>query len=965
MAVTAGPQHDRATTSTTARGGERSIRTVLEVDGVFDGFSSTDRPRLTWRSETGLPDWEQASATLEIERGTQLSSIRLDGADSVLIGWPVTPVRPRERVSVRVRVQDAAGNVGEWSEPVAFTGGVVADWPAPWVSGEGEHPVLLRGSAPIRPGVRRATLYVSAFGAARPSINGARIGDHELAPGWTSYQWRVGYDVYDVTGRVRPGDNVLGLELFGAWLTERYGFRDAANRFYSGDPSASAILTVDYEDGSTQTSVTGPDWRWTHSATTSASIYQGARHDSSAELPGWDEPGFDDSAWNPVRIAHPGVIPTPRTAPPVRVLAERSPIAAWEGADGETILDFGQNLVGRLRIDIDCPPGTEVVLRHAEVLEDGALALRPLRNAAATDVLIARGGAQRWHPSGTFHGFRYASVRGLPQAGLRAVSAEVLGTDLRRLGGFATAHRLLDRLHENVVWSARGNFLAIPTDCPQRDERLGWTGDVQVFAPAAAFLFDCRGFLSSWLQDLRLEQAAAGGVVPMVVPAVIPQVPGLFEPIAAWGDAVAVIPDVLHERYGDTFPLAENFAAIASWLEVVRAKAGESRLWEDGRQFGDWLDPDAPPDQPGRAKTDPDIVATAYFHRSAALAAKAARVLGRDEDAQALGILAAEVRDAFLDAYVTPRGRMMSDAPTAYALAIVFDLVQDDRRQLLGDRLAEVVRRAGFRISTGFAGTPIVNDALTSTGHADVAGRLLLQTENPSWLYPVTMGATTIWERWDSMLEDGSINPGQMTSFNHFALGAIADWMHRALGGLTPLAPGYRRTRFAPVFLDGVPDARVWHDSPYGRLEACWRRTVRDGIEVELTVPPGVRVEVRLPGVEMEVGNGRFHWLIADAAPAGHGPLPGTDAALTDVLESPEGYRIVMDELRAWDEPKADSLRRGIRWTPGRALRDPLDKVPVRVMDRIDRRLRALPPSPSPSSSGEPSDDVTRKRPRR
>jgi alpha-L-rhamnosidase len=285
----------------------------------------------------------------------------------------------------------------------------------------------------------------------------------------------------------------------------------------------------------------------------------------------------------------------------------------------------------------------------------------------------------------------------------------------------------------------------------------------------------------------------------------------------------------------------------------------------------------------------------------------------------------------------------MSDSPTAYALAIAFGLVRDDRRQLLGDRLAELVRRSAFRISTGFAGTPIVSDALTITGHAETAGRLLLQIENPSWLYPVTMGATTTWERWDSMLEDGSINPGQMTSFNHFALGAVADWMHRALGGLTAMEPGYRRTRFAPVFVEGLDDAGVWHDTPYGRLEASWHRTGTAAVEVSLTVPPGIRVEIDLPGVRAERGNGQFSWSVNIGEPSSEGPPPlDLNAPLTAILESSEAYQAVIDELEEWDPERATSLRRSIRWTPGRTLRDPLDKVPVPVLRRIEQRLIAL-----------------------
>jgi alpha-L-rhamnosidase len=420
---------------------------------------------------------------------------------------------------------------------------------------------------------------------------------------------------------------------------------------------------------------------------------------------------------------------------------------------------------------------------------------------------------------------------------------------------------------------------------------------------------------------------------------VIPQVPGLSEPIAAWGDAITVLPTVLHDSFADDRFLVENLDAMIAWVDAVRRRTSDAPLWEDGRQFGDWLDPDTPPDQPGKAATDPDIVATAYFQRSARLASEAAMRLGQPDIAERYSNLADRIREAFLQAYVTPSGRMMSDSPTAYALAIVFDLVDAQRRAALGDRLAELLRRRAYRIATGFVGTPIVCDALTRTGHGDVATRLLLQTENPSWLYPVTMGATTVWERWDSLLEDGSLNPGQMTSFNHFALGAVVDWMHRALGGLTAKAPGYRRARFAPLFADGIDDIAVWHDSPYGRVDASWHRTGA-AVRVTLDVPEGIEIDVDLPGTQVSVGAGHHRWDVRNDAPPPAPGVPSLDGPMTDVLDSPEAYAAVFDELVRWDPDRAARLRRSIVWTAGRRLRDPLDKVPVEVMERISARLR-------------------------
>ncbi|MFN8531099.1 MAG: alpha-L-rhamnosidase C-terminal domain-containing protein [Anaerolineae bacterium] len=432
---------------------------------------------------------------------------------------------------------------------------------------------------------------------------------------------------------------------------------------------------------------------------------------------------------------------------------------------------------------------------------------------------------------------------------------------MERTGWFECSNPLLNQLHENIVWGMRGNFVDVPTDCPQRDERLGWTGDLEIFSPAASFLYDASGFLQSWLTDLAIEQRKAGGVVVHVVPNAL----GTPLPAAAWGDAATVVPSVLYERSGDRDILAAQFESMRAWVDYIASAAGESRLWDKGFQFGDWLDPTAPPDKPGQARTHKAIVATAYFARSTDLVARAAEILDRADDQQKYAALAGEIHAAFAREFITPSGRMVSDAETAYALAIEFDLLPTaEQRQRAGDRLAELVLESGYHIRTGFVGTPLICDALCHTGHFTDAYRLLLQQGCPSWLYPVTMGATTIWERWDSMLPDGSINPGEMTSFNHYALGAVGDWMHRTVGGIAPLEPGYRRIAIRPYPSGGLTNATTRHLTPYGMITCAW--TLNAGqFELTLTVPPNTDAAVSLPGqasAPIEVGSGTWHWSV-------------------------------------------------------------------------------------------------------
>jgi alpha-L-rhamnosidase len=471
------------------------------------------------------------------------------------------------------------------------------------------------------------------------------------------------------------------------------------------------------------------------------------------------------------------------------------------------------------------------------------------------------------------------------------LTAIAIHSDLERTGWFETSDSLLNQLHQNVVWSMRGNFLDVPTDCPQRDERLGWTGDLEVFSPTASFLYDVSGFLQSWLADLAVEQRKSGGRVPHVVPNVLGK---NASAAAAWADAAAVVPWVVYQRFGDKEILANQFESMCAWVDHIVSLAGESRLWDKGFQFGDWVDPTAPPDKPAQARTDKAIVASAYFVHSANLVVKAAEVLGHTEAQKKYRALADEARAAFVREYVTPSGRMMSDAETAYALAIAFDLLPTaEQRQRAGDRLSELARDSGYRIRTGFVGTPLICDALCSTGHYATAYRLLLQQECPSWLYPVTMGATTVWERWDSMLQDGSINPGEMTSFNHYALGAVADWMHRTIGGLTPTEPGYRRMEIYPRPGGGLTHAQARHITPYGLAESLWK--IENGnFDLNVTIPPNTSALVILPnGEQSEVGSGKWHWSVPYHDPDARGPFT-VDDLTGDIMSDPAARDIIM-----------------------------------------------------------------------
>lgn len=717
-----------------------------------------------------------------------------------------------------------------------------------------------------------ASLRVSYLGIGTITVNGNPVTDSVLEPGWQSYLHRLSYREYEVEHLLVPGDNIIEAEVGPGWYSGPIGFFSQP-QVYGSERALIAELRIAHRGGRTRTIATDESWRWRRGPTLSGELYDGEHHDARLAAASGEQGEGEPVVVVPFDLAR---LRAP-AAPPVRraetLRAERVIVTP----SGATILDFGRNIVGWTRIRVTGTAGERIVLRHAEVLEHGELGTRPLRAAAATDSYTLRGGAvEEWEPAFTYHGFRYVQVDGWPEGvsvtdGIQAVFVH---TDLTRTGWFRTSHAGLAQLHANVVASMRGNFVSLPTDCPQRDERLGWTGDIAVFAPTAMFLYDAADFLNDWMRDVAAEQRDDGRI-----PIFVPEVPFPEEArhidqfgdvrAAVWGDAATLVPTAIYEATGDPRFLDDTYAVMTRWVDGVVNAVGPDLIWREGFQFGDWLDPSAPPDDPAAGTTSPDLIATAYFAHSARLVARAAAVLGRAADHDRYDRLADDVAAAFRREYVGPDGGMSSDAQTAYAIALTLDLLDtDDQREAAGRRLVALVREGGHRIGTGFVGTPLILDALTRAGALDDAYALLLQTEVPSWLYAVSMGATTIWERWDSMLPDGSINPGEMTSFNHYALGSVAQWLHSTVAGLSADEPGWRRIRIAPRPRGAITDAGASHLTRHGEASVDW---VVEGnsLVVTATVPPGVTAVFDLEGQPPEERGPGVHTLSAPI-PASH-----------------------------------------------------------------------------------------------
>jgi alpha-L-rhamnosidase len=773
-------------------------------------------------------------------------------------------LRSRQRCWWQVRVWDEDDQPSAWSAPAFWEMGLLdaSDWRATWITPDWDEDVTISQPAPM---LRRkftlketpvtARLYVTSLGVYEARLNGQRVSDWRFTPGWTSYEHRIQYQTYDVTKMLTTGDNAVGVLLGDGWYRGFLGFQGQRNTY--GDRLALLLqLHVTFADGAEEIITSDEAWRAALGPIRASDLYNGEVYDARRERPGWDRAGYPDRDWAGVRtLPAPTAALVAQNGPPVRPIEELSARAITVSPEGETIVDFGQNLVGGVRIRMRGEAGQTVRLRHAEVLQpDGNLYTENLRSAQQTDEYILKGeGEEIYEPTFTFHGFRYLGVTGYPgELTPEDVTAVVLHSDMAPTGEFACSHPLLNQLQHNIVWGQKGNFLDVPTDCPQRDERLGWTGDAQVFASTAAFNYQIAPFMTKWLRDLALDQHA-DGAVPHVVPDVLQKLPWSAAGATGWGDAAIIVPWTLYQRYGDTRILAEQYASMKAWVEYMRANGDNELFFGYGFHFGDWLALDTGIDGLVFGLTDVMLIGTAFYAYSTELLAKIAAVLGKTDDAAHYRDLHGRIVAAFQQEFLTPAGRLASNTQTAYVLALMFDLLPEAMRGEAVRRLVADIRRREMHLSTGFLGTPYLCHVLERFGQLDVAYALLLQESYPSWLFPVTQGATTIWERWDGQKPDGSFQTPSMNSFNHYAYGAVGSWMYRTLGGLEvdPAHPGFTRAIVAPQPGDGITWAKTSLQSMVGRYAVDWSRE-GDSMTLKVAVPANGAALVKLPDARIE-----------------------------------------------------------------------------------------------------------------
>jgi alpha-L-rhamnosidase len=824
------------------------------------GFDDV-QPRFSWKLESDNADTRQAAYRLSVANGEVMwDTGRVESDQSTLVEYMGALFDTRTAYTWNVTVWDNHGESASASagfETGLLTGAAFegnARWITHGLDAQDTASPIFSKTFTVNKPVARARVYATALGVYEAQINGEKLDDTFLAPGWTSYHKRLQYQTYAVEN-LHEGENELRFALGKGWYAGALGFMPTPNHY--GDTTALlAMLFITYADGSEEVIGTDETWDVMTGSVRFSEIYDGETQDWTLA---------EQKVGNAHPFEHGFDTLVAQENEPVRCLATLQVARSFVAPNGELLFDFAQNLTGWVEVRVHGTAGQRLVLRHAESLdENGNFYTENLSFAKATDTYILNGEEQVLRPHFTFHGFRYVCVEGLEEGQEIELTACHLSSDLKEAGSFSCSDERVNRLQRNIVWGQRDNYLDVPTDCPQRSERLGWTGDATAFTPTAVFHQNVMPFMRKWLRDMAADQNPATGM-PQVVPDILSDGATDGQNGAAyWGDVATVVPWTLYETYGDKRVLAEQYGCMRTWVEFVRSKCGENGLWQTGFQYGDWLGLDAEMNGLGderKGATDDYFVANACYLWTLDIMAKTAELLGNQEDGSVYRRLYEQVLSSFRDEYVTKTGRLVSETQTAMTLALHFRLVEDRFREGIAERLEQNIAAHKTHLTTGFIGTPYLCLALSDAGRHELAGKLLLQEENPGWLYEVKMGATTVWERWNSIMPDGSFNPANMNSLNHYAYGSIGNWIYTRLCGLRCLEPGYKSFAVTPSFIKGITWTDLSYESVYGTIRCAWR-CEGGKIEVDLTVPANTTAQLTLPERDetLALGSGTYHY---------------------------------------------------------------------------------------------------------
>lgn len=822
------------------------IKTV-KVNGQVNPLGIDEKPMISWVLESDQKDTFQKTYRIKVNGPNGVwDTGRVESGESCHVPLP-GDFRPQSWYGIKVAATD---NFGQEAEYVSFfETGLMGQFPAEWITdgrtGSQDGCPIFQKSFSAKKQIASARLYASALGVYEAKINGRRVGSVHMAPGWTNYAKRIEYQTYDISDMIQE-ENRIEITVGRGWYRGVVGYFHAKN-FYGDKAAVIALLQINYEDGTIQTVATDRTWEWTTGPIRDSELYDGETVDFTFQPPQPQAVQVYPYAKN-ILVA--------QECPPARMMEEIPARELIHTPVGETVIDFGQNLTGFVRARLRAPRGTMVTIEHAEVLDEkGNFYTINLRAAKAKDTIICDGTERIFQPCFTFHGFRYIRISGLGEnPELSDFTAVVCHSDLEQTGRFACSHQGLNQLQHNILWGQKGNFLDIPTDCPQRDERLGWTGDAQVFFNTAAFNMDVSQFFKKWMRDVRSEQSMELGV-PTSIPDVIHE-----KGTAGWGDCATIIPWNLYQIYGDTELLREQYPTMRHWLDYIQNNENEAGLWQSGFQHGDWLALDGGDNENACiGATDVYLIANAFYENSIDLTRRAAVVLGYTEDATELSARYEKLLQAFRAEFITETGRLVSDTQTAAVLVLHFRLAEERHQERILGRLVENIRRHRDHLVTGFLGTPYLCHVLSENGYHELAGKIVLQEDFPSWLYAVNMGATTVWERWNSMNPDRTISDTGMTSFNHYAYGCVGEWLYGRLCGLRALEPGYKRSVIEPKPIDGLTWAEASVETAYGTLSSRWERE-DSRYKIYVKIPVNTTAQVILPGSGKiyELGSGRY-----------------------------------------------------------------------------------------------------------
>lgn len=821
-------------------------------------------PRFSWRLQAGGKNILQTAYELTLTQGGKKiwNSGKVASAQSVQVVYNGPALNPATMYQWQVRVWDNTGRQSDLSERAFFSTGLwqPEHWKARWIApGYQEDsiwrpcPIFRRqftaGKKPVQ-----ALIYMTCHGIYEAQCNGKRISDNYFAPGWTSYEKRLQYQVYDISALLQQGSNSLEVMLGNGWYRGSLGFEGKSD-YYGKKAALLCQLELVYADGSRETIVTDESWQCTTGEIRYADLYNGEIIDHRKERDAW-------SAVKTMSFPFKNLVSTLNE--PVTKHEAFAPVKIFTTPAGDTVVDFGQNLVGWVKLTVEGNAGDSIQLEHAEVLDkEGNFYTKNLRMAKARDVFILNGkGAETFEPHFTFHGFRYVRLRGLRRALQPAqLTAYALYSHLQQTGSFSCSNALLNQLQHNIVWSQNGNFLDLPTDCPQRDERMGWMGDAMLFSRTAAYNRNVNNFFYKWLKDVSAEQFE-NGVLPFVVPNILGPAGGA----AGWADAGTVIPWNMYQVYGDKRLLEEQYPSMKAWVHFMETHSTDY-IRNKSFHFGDWLSyrTEGAAEVDKSAVTDIPLLAQAFFAWSTQLLVNAATVLKKEEDVKHYSTLLAHIKEAFCSEYLTPNSRLLSNTQTAYVLALQFDLLPEKQRAAAAKKLAENIISYDNHITTGLLGTPWICHVLSRYGYTDLAYKLLLQETYPSWLYPVKMGATTIWERWDGIKPNGSFQDPTMNSFNHYAYGAIGDWMYRTMAGIDLDSAGYKRIKIRPRPGGGIQYVKAGLETYYGKVGVYWK-LVGNKIAMDVEIPANTTATIYIPKGDfntwdsVQVGSGSYHF---------------------------------------------------------------------------------------------------------